>query len=529
MSDEASQQTILFVDDEESILEIASEHFRDMGYRVLTAKNGVEAIGLLDQHTVDCCFTDINMPEMDGLEFAEYLRNADNTIPVVVMTGYPSLDNTIRTLKNGVVDFLIKPINLNQMSLCLKRVLRERELFIKNLLLNKELESKKRIESLNEELSGKVSELRILNKIMSELVALRSGAEVFDHMVRIALDITVAEDTAFFLVSDSVERPISIAAFTRKEGNGEVKTIGSPPSGSSSGASVLQPECDAAVDEIIQEIVSDEVPMIVSKNAEAEKLPPHLKSFIGIPLTIRDSVFGVLVAAVAEADRFFAEKDLYYLTFMTQQAAYMVENLALYENIYENLFATLSAFVKAVEARDAYTKQHSYRVTEAAKIIARRYGCSKAEIDVLDFAGRLHDMGKIGIRDDILLKPGPLTPEEFEKIKDHPTIGESIIAQLGLWDREKIIIRHHHERYDGTGYPDGLAGQDIPLLARILSIADVYDAMISGRAYRKEMPSDDVLHIIESESGRQFDPEIVAVFLELYRADELAPVYRYMN
>lgn len=525
MAEEGHEQTILFVDDEESILEIASEHFQDLGYRVLTARNGLEAIDLLDTHPVDCCFTDINMPEMDGLEFAEYLRKKDNTIPVVVMTGYPSLDNTIRTLKNGVVDFLIKPINLNQMGLCLKRVLRERQLFIKNLLLNKELESKKRIESLNRELSSKVSELQILNKIMSELVALRSGAEVFDHMVRIALDITVAEKTAFFLITDTVDRPVRITAFGREAANGQPKAIGS----AGGSRPVFDPECDDAVNAVIREISADEVPLIISDNAEVEKLPSGLKSFIGIPLKIRDSVFGVLVAAVEENEKAFTEKDLYYLTFMTQQAAYIVENLALYENIYENLFATLSAFVKAVEARDAYTKQHSNQVTEAAKIIADRYGCSKAEIDVLDFAGRLHDMGKIGIRDDILLKPGPLTPEEFEKIKEHPVIGENIIGQLGLWDREKIIIRHHHERYDGSGYPDGLAGENIPLLARILSVADVYDAMISGRPYRKEMPGDEVLHIIASERGRQFDPEIVDLFLELCRSDALAPVYGHMN
>jgi DNA-binding NtrC family response regulator len=122
------QKTILFVDDEETILEIASEHFQNIGYRVLTAKNGREAVMMFEEasHVIHCCFTDINMPEMDGLELAEYLRTHDNTIPVVIMTGYPSLDNTLQTLKNGVVDFLVKPVNLEQMTICLQRVLRER-------------------------------------------------------------------------------------------------------------------------------------------------------------------------------------------------------------------------------------------------------------------------------------------------------------------------------------------------------------------------------------------------------------------
>lgn len=122
--------TILFVDDEESILEVASEYFTQKGYSVITAGNGREALDVLSHHDVDCCFTDINMPGMDGLELAEHIREKDMTIPVIVMTGYPSLENTINTLKNGVVDFLIKPVNLDQMELCVQRVLRQRQIFV---------------------------------------------------------------------------------------------------------------------------------------------------------------------------------------------------------------------------------------------------------------------------------------------------------------------------------------------------------------------------------------------------------------
>lgn len=516
------------MDDEESILEIASEHFQDMGYRVLTARNGLEAIAALESDVVDCCFTDINMPEMDGLELAEHLRKKDNTIPVVVMTGYPSLDNTIRTLKNGVVDFLIKPVNLNQMTLCLQRVLRERELFIKNLLLNKELESKRRIEQLNRELSYKVSELSTLNKIMGELVASRSGIEVFDHMVEMAIHITPAENVAFYIIGDTIETPVEIARSSRAPLNAAIGGAKQPAEAVSEATSEYGSGSFSVLNEVIREIATDETPLIISRNQAHREIPENIHSFIGVPLKIRKSVFGVLAASINGSDDFFTEKDLYYLAFMVQQAAYMVENLALYENIYENLFSTLSAFVRAVEARDAYTKQHSNRVTEAAKIIARAHGCSKAEIDVLDFSGRLHDIGKIGIRDEILLKPGPLSAAEFEKIKEHPAIGESIIGQLGLWDREKTIIRHHHERYDGSGYPDGLAGEAIPLLARILSIADVYDAMVSGRAYRKGMPAEDVLRIILSESGKQFDPELVKEFAYLCQGNRFDEVYRFL-
>ena len=165
--DSLKKETILFVDDEESILSVSSEYFQRKGYQVRTASTGVEALKILASETIDCCFTDINMPKMNGLELAERIRNHDNTMPVIVMTGYPSLENTIQTIKNGVVDFLIKPVNLKQMELSVQRVMQQRKMFVENVLLKKEVEGKQRLERLNQELMVKVEELNTLNKIMS--------------------------------------------------------------------------------------------------------------------------------------------------------------------------------------------------------------------------------------------------------------------------------------------------------------------------------------------------------------------------
>ena len=243
-----------------------------------------------------------------------------------------------------------------------------------------------------------------------------------------------------------------------------------------------------------------------------------------VPLNIRSKVFGVLAVSVLDGDTRFSEKDLYYMSFMTNKAAYAIENIALYENIYENLFATLYAFVKAIEARDPYTEQHSNRVTRIAIALCQAMGGSEEEQDILNVAGQLHDIGKIGIRDDILLKPGRLTEEEFRIIKEHPVIGANIVERLGLWDREKNIIKCHHERFDGTGYPDGLAGENIPILGRILSVADVYDAIASDRAYRMKMEESKILQIMYGGSGTQFDPEVINVFRSLYEKGSLRDI-----
>jgi putative nucleotidyltransferase with HDIG domain len=516
---DAPKETLLFVDDEESILEVASEYFNAKGYHILTAENGRIAADIIAREKIDCCFTDINMPEMDGLELAEHIRMVDNTIPVIIMTGYPSLDNTIRTLKNGVVDFLIKPVNLNQLEICVKRVLRERRLFIKNIFLTKELESKRRIESLNRELTYKVEELNTLNRIMTDFTTIDSSMDLFKRVVDLSTDLTHADEACFYVVNEAIQRPVQVARSVCA-GNGDPRKPTAPSMAAADGA------CAASdgLSRLIMDNCEEDRPLLIHENSHVQGLPEAIRSLMLVPLNIRKKVFGVLAVSVLDGDVRFSEKDLYYMSFMTNKAAYAIENIALYENIYENLFATLYAFVGAIEARDPYTEQHSNRVTRIAIALCRAMGGSQEEQDILNVAGQLHDIGKIGIRDDILLKPGRLTDDEFRIIKEHPVIGANIVERLGLWDREKNIIRCHHERFDGKGYPDGLAGEAIPMLARILSVADVYDAIASDRAYRNRMEEAKILQIMYGGSGTQFDAGVIDTFRSLYEQGVLKSI-----
>ncbi len=515
------KETLLFVDDEESILEVASEYFQAKGYHILTAENGRVAADLIEQHRIDCCFTDINMPEMDGLELAEHIRTVDNTIPVIIMTGYPSLDNTIRTLKNGVVDFLIKPVNLNQLEICVKRVLRERQLFIENIFLSKEVESKKRIEHLNRELTYKVEELNTLNRIMTDFTTIGTSVDLFKRVVDLSTELTHADEASFYVINEAIQQPVQVArSVARGNGNGQdrIPTVKSASGGNGS--------CGGGLDisQLILENCEEDKPLLIQENSRVPGLPEAIRSMMLVPLNIRKKVFGVLAVSVVDSDLRFTEKDLYYMSFMTNKAAYAIENIALYENIYDNLFATLYAFVGAIEARDPYTEQHSNRVTRIAMALCQAMGGSQEDQDILNVAAQLHDIGKIGIRDDILLKPGRLTEEEFRVIKEHPVIGANIVERLGLWDREKHIIRCHHERMDGKGYPDGLIGENIPMLGRILSVADVYDAIASDRAYRKKMGEEKILQIMYGGAGTQFDPGVIDAFRSLYAKGSLRQI-----
>jgi len=314
---------ILFVDDEENILEIAVEFFQHKGYSVITANNGIEALKILQKQKIVCCFTDINMPEMDGLQLAEEIRKIDNTIPVIVMTGYPSLENSIRTLKNGVVDFLIKPVNLNQMEVCVQRVLRERDLFVRNILLSKEVEGKERLEKLNKELVYKLEELQILNKIMADLSTINNTTDIFRLIVDITIELTQADESKFFVINESENLPFEISSsFSEKY----LKML-------SQNKMEIPPKENQHFLQVIIDTVADEIPLLVAENKQASDNENHHISFMIVPLKIQEKIFGVLTASIKISKKRFSDKELYYLSFMTQRAAYAIENLALYEHI----------------------------------------------------------------------------------------------------------------------------------------------------------------------------------------------------
>ncbi|MEE8397523.1 MAG: HD domain-containing phosphohydrolase [Desulfobacterales bacterium] len=481
---------IVVVDDEKIILDIFKEYLESTtNHEILTAGNGYEALDIIKSQAVDCCFTDISMPDLDGIELAGKIHEYDNSIPVVVMTGYPSMENAVETLKNGVVDFLTKPIKMDKVLFTIERIMRDRSVLIDNIFLKEEAKKNEQLLKINTELQEKIREVEVMNLILQELDKATTSKELFNILVNLSGKVTECNETHFCLYSEEARDYAILASFFR--GNDKI---------------LPGPGC---VDKtIIEKVTEDGMPLLIRGNNGSG-------STMAIPLKIRSKAFGVLVSSKRSETGVFDERDLYIMNFLSGKASVIIENLALYENIYENLFSTLYAFVDTIEARDPYTKQHSARVSGYATAIAEAKECSEEELEKLNVSGVLHDIGKIGIPDYILLKDGKLTDEEYEIIKTHPTIGDSIIGRLGMWTAEQRIIRHHHERYDGNGYPDGLKREEIPLLSRILAVADTFDALTSDRSYRKRMSDEVAIKTIEENRGSQFDPEIADIFIEL--------------
>jgi putative nucleotidyltransferase with HDIG domain len=267
----------------------------------------------------------------------------------------------------------------------------------------------------------------------------------------------------------------------------------------------------------LQEVVSKKDGVLFNTSG-----PEGLSSLLCAPLMIRGNVFGILGLWKKRNGTCFSEQDLYVILSLSKRTSLNLENKVLYETLYTNIAETFRALVTSIQARDQYTERHSESVTRLVIRIAEVMQCSPDDVECLRIAAMLHDIGKIAIPDYILLKPDELTEEEYSIIKSHSTIGDDILTPIALFEKERNIIRHHHENWDGSGYPDGLAGEAIPLLSRLIAVADAYDAMTTNRPYRRSMSHTEAICELRRVGGAQFDPQVVDAFIRTFQDGQSA-------
>lgn len=242
-----------------------------------------------------------------------------------------------------------------------------------------------------------------------------------------------------------------------------------------------------------------------------------LKSALSIPILADGSIYGVLNLGKQKKKHLFDKDDAELLSILAYEAGTAINNCRLFEEmraLYEGSIISLAA---AIDAKDHYTHGHSNRVAGIALKISKILGLSVESIEKIKLASMLHDIGKIGIPDRVLLKPGKLTEKEFEIIKKHPVYAVNILKHLPRLKDIIPIVYHEHERYDGKGYVEGLKGEAIPVESRVISVADAFEAMTSNRPYRKAMPKAEAIREIKRNSAKQFDPNVVKAFLKVIR------------
>lgn len=243
-------------------------------------------------------------------------------------------------------------------------------------------------------------------------------------------------------------------------------------------------------------------------------LRPNARRLLAVPLQRGNDVLGCLFAVDKQSGD-FDSVDSKLLNSIANESAIFLENAVLFEDVHGLMMGLLHSLTSAVDAKDPYTCGHSERVATLSRAIASSLGLEDRQVERIYMAGLLHDVGKIGVPESVLQKPGRLTAEEFEQMKRHPAIGAKILQDVEQIQDIIPGVLHHHERYDGKGYPHGLAGKDIPLMGRIICMADCFDAMTSTRIYRKAMPLEVTLADLRRCSGTQFDPEVAEAFFEI--------------
>jgi len=254
-----------------------------------------------------------------------------------------------------------------------------------------------------------------------------------------------------------------------------------------------------------------------SESKKSEKETHEIPSAISVPIRIKDNLIGVLNVSDREDEDNFSSESVDLLMMLANQAAVALENSRLLQELHELFVESITALANAIDARDPYTRGHSQRVTEYSLRICKHLPLSQEEIDYIQYAALLHDIGKIHIRDDILHKPGKLSESEFEEMQKHPAYGAKIMEPVKRFRTILPYMFHHHEKYTGKGYPYHLKGEEIPLAARIIAVADSFDAMTSDRPYRKGFSQEEAIMELERNAGTQFDPMIVEIFIKILK------------
>jgi len=314
---------------------------------------------------------------------------------------------------------------------------------------------------------------KTLHNVLSRVGKALTSAENFDYLINLILETTV----------EALGAEKGVIVYLNEKGNFEIKSL-------TGFDAVAEKPISNSIDSYLVFVTKERKPISIPyMDKETDKKGLFAPPLVCIPFIFRDKVWGAICLSGKKMGGNFNDDEIRIISNLSSQIAVAFENDKLNGDIERTYFETMSALALAVEARDVYSRGHSEKVGIYAAKIGRSLGLSEKDIETLRDSSKLHDVGKIGIVDEILKKPANLSDEQKEIMKKHPIMGESIVRPLKNFQHLLEPIRHHHEFLDGSGYPDGLKGAEISLITRILTVADIYEALTSNRPYRESIGS----------------------------------------
>ncbi|MCX7793495.1 MAG: response regulator [Thermodesulfovibrionales bacterium] len=448
---------ILVVDDDPLIRQLCRDILKGLGFEIVDTGNPLEALNIWNTYPFDLLITDIRMPVMSGLDLMAKIKEKSPDAAFIVITGHGDYRLAVEAIKLGVYDFINKPFRREDLEMTVRDVIYKLEL-------------------LNE-----INRLKMFTRLhmaSSEIMHTFDIPTAVKFGLENALKETKASEGAIYIYETDQGR------FNKLYSIPEHLEMAGP---------------------ILEKAFKSDTPLIDDGYVVTQI--GSMKRSIGV-LGLRYTD-GRLGTADPEA-----------VVVISRILGITIDNILLFKDlknkikeIEDLLISIIKALSNALDAKSPWTKGHSERVSRYSLMIAEEMGLGSESKNILEMAALLHDIGKIGMYDYILNKPDKLLPQEFEIVKLHPVKGAEILRPINQLNEVIRIISHHHEHYDGSGYPDGLKGEEIPLLSRILQVADAYDAMTSERPYRKIPGKRRAIEELRICSGRQFDPMVVDAFI----------------
>lgn len=487
---EFTEGTILAIDDDAATLGLLEDLLSLSGFNVFTAGEGHEGIKLFTEERPDLVITDIQMPRMDGLELLQRVRSVDDSVPVILVTGHGDLDNAVRALRRGAHDFLLKPINADILLNTVRKGLEHSRL--RRLEEHYRHVLEERVEERTKELAERTRELASTNEFLQGII---------NSSTRVAIVLTDFEHKVTFWNTGAE----NMYGYSAEE---------------MLGTSVLKLY---PVDEVTLETV-DKLGQLMQ--SEAGTVQENIKQVArdGSSLTVSMAVSPMRDASGRVRGILGLGQDV------TKEVSLHEELLKSYRRIKKIQGASVFALAKLAESRDGETAFHLERLQQYCRALCNRLTfreeysrhMTSQFIEDLVQCSVLHDIGKVAIPDSILFNTSKFGIDEYEIMKQHAIHGGRALEEAAERAGEpgsfltmgKDVAYYHHERWDGKGYPFGLTEEQIPLVARIVAIADVYDALTTERRYKRAYSHDEARDVIVAEKGKQFDPGLVEAFLE---------------
>ncbi|MBD3289026.1 HD domain-containing protein [candidate division KSB1 bacterium] len=466
------REKILVVDDDINNCKLCEETLSLCGYEVSCAIDSAEAIKIVGTRDIDLVIADSKISDVNEQELLIELRKISPQIAVIVMNALQATETDIDAAQSGGYSYLSKPLHFDTIITAVKKSLEKQHL-------------------LNE--ITRLNTLSSLFRAAEKINRTPEVSQVLKTMVKSVISETNSDKAAIFYPDEETGRLYLHYAVN------------------------FETEPDSMfylrqVQEIAQKAFQHEKSLLFNRQTTES---PLRENILAIPMRSNARILGVLSVLKNSDSGNLSDDDRDVAAYLCTQASMALNNAELTLDLEIYFLESMKTLAKIIDERDKFTHGHSRRVSRIAVLIGQKMGLAERDLDNLSYTGILHDIGKIGICDEILLKPGPLTKEEYEIVKTHPERGYNILKPIKKLAPVCDAIFAHHEWYDGRGYPRGLRKNQIPSAASIISVADAYDSITSERIYRSRRSHRDALKILCACAGTQFHPEVVDEFLTL--------------